>query len=102
MSHRDQKTDPEIAPNSAESELPVAPQPAGLVPGEQSFQADLEAGPLLAELLASGATSDVGGDDFHAAIASLGEEAFEDLDSATQYLTHSVDLFDVPVCDDAA
>lgn len=96
MSHRDTKPDDEPAASGA------ARQETDLVPSEQEFQVDLEAGPILAELLSSGVAPSTAGDDIHAAVASLSEDAITELDPTAQHLTQSVDLFDVPAGDDVA
>lgn len=99
MSHGDPKQDQGAAADDAATDLSAAEGGAELVPSEEAFQLDLEAGPILAELLESGVASDANSDDIHAAVASLSEEALEQLDPAAQHLIESVDLFDVPVGD---
>jgi hypothetical protein len=61
-----------------------------------TFHLDLEAGPILAEILSSEPVADVAVDDLHAAVAALPAEGFDHVDAALQHLTHAVDLFDVP------
>lgn len=113
MTHRNHTSDlPPSSGDAPEGESAVE-NGAPLAPGEDVFVGELEAGPILAEFLAGAASAenaaaglpaDAPGDDIHAALAGLGDDAIDQLDPAAQLLIDSVDLFDVPAdgTDDAA
>lgn len=80
---------------SASTVTDPGPHAADAVSAE-TFRLDLEAGPVLADILSSDPAAGTGLDDLHAALASLPNEGFADFDIALQHLTHAVDLFDLP------
>lgn len=71
---------------------------AGDVVNHDAFHLDLDAGPVLAEILASPSVPlEAGLDDLQATLTSMSHDVIEHLDIAAQHLTHAIDLFDVPL-----
>lgn len=99
MSHRDPNSDQDVNPAGAAQDENAAEHDAELVAAEQAFQLELEAGPILAEILSQGGSADALGDDLHAAVSALSEDGLDQLDPQAQHLIDSINLFDVPMDD---
>lgn len=99
VSHRDPNSDQNTNPADVTADQSAAEHGAELVAAEQAFQLELEAGPILAEILSQGGSTDALGDELHAAVSALSETALDQLDPAAQHLIDSINLFDVPMDD---
>ena len=88
---------PDSTDDKTSDSAPAEPgTPAADAVNADTFHLDLEAGPILADILTAGPAAEGSLDDLHAALASLPSEGFADIDAALQHLTQAVDLFDVP------
>ncbi|WP_072390788.1 hypothetical protein [Hyphomicrobium sp. CS1GBMeth3] len=94
MDNPDGTAEKSSATNVAPSDAPAAS--ADVTATAEAFHLDLEAGPILADILSAGPAAESGFEDLHAALASLPNEGLGHADIALEHLTHAVDLFDVP------
>lgn len=94
MDNPDDTAEKGSAQNVAQPDAPAVD--ADVTATAEAFQHDLEAGPILADLLSADPGAESGLEDLHAALASLPNEGLGHVDIAFEHLTHSVDLFDVP------